>query len=106
MYVHLYIFHKIFEYSESNMAEQKYFWQGRILWATKAITEAHVFIQSEGEPKYFIICNSEYVYHQELLQTFRAQHKRNFVVIQASVCSSAAFLTRKIIRKGDGECRG
>ena len=30
--------------------------QGRILWATKAITEAHVLIENEGEPKYFIIC--------------------------------------------------
>ena len=34
-----------------------------IVWASKAVTEAHVTIESEEKPRYFIICNSEYVYH-------------------------------------------
>ena len=36
-----------------------------------------------------------------------AQNKsRIHLQVEASICSSAAFLTRKLMRKGDGECRG
>ena len=44
------------------------------------------------------------------LNTFiTSNYFKNLVIVyklKASVCSSAAYLTRKIVRKGDGECSG